>query len=207
MDDPLTTSIWHLHVLLALGSRRKRRWERILSLDIRFCSLKRGFISEMPFSSSHISRCPVNIYSVLSRLFIKGTAVRQGLQSSPSLSTKFMYDWPANYKLKRRTVLSSESRCEDVVGRFASGARGGSCSTVPLNWKESTALNSSSIALYSSGGQAVKQVAVCPAVAKFLKMDPSLSTNVFQSLGWLEVIGDFVSDSNTDLTDLIPLWI
>lgn len=137
---PWQPSIWHLHLLLALGSRRKRRWERILSLDIRFWSLKRGSISEMLFSSSHISRCPVNSYLVLSRLFIKGTAVRQGLQSSPSLSTKLMYDWPVNYKLKRRTVLSSESRCEDVVGRFASGARGGSCCTVPLNWKEKYSL-------------------------------------------------------------------
>lgn len=77
--------------------------------------------------------------------------------------------------------------------------------TLPLRpqlWKDCTALNGAAPALCSSGGQGGKQVAVCPAVAEGLTMDPCVSTGVSQSRSSLKVASDLVSNSNRNSSSL-----
>lgn len=71
--------------------------------------------------------------------------------------------------------------------------------TLPLRallWKDCAVPNVAAPALCSPGGQGGKQVAVCPAVAEGLTMDPCVSTGVSQSLSSLKVASDLVSNSN-----------
>ena len=56
--------------------------------------------------------------------------------------------------------------------QFAPGTEGGPCPTVSLNQKESAALTPTSVALSSSGGHAVGQVASLPYCSKDPEDEP-----------------------------------